>query len=78
MVYYAGNSENKTSHYAIMTGLMALGMMIPGMWSGWLQQIIGYGNFFIWVCICTLPGFLAIFFLKIDPKFGMKKANIKP
>ncbi len=72
MVYYAGNSDFKTTHYAIMTGFMALGMMLPGMWSGWLQELIGYKNFFIWVCISTIPGFLIIPFLKIDPQFGIK------
>ncbi len=73
MVYYATNSEYKTSHYAIMTGLMALGMMIPGMWSGWLQELIGYEKFFIWACLATIPGFIVIYFLEIDPEFGKRK-----
>ncbi len=72
MIYFA-EGKNKTAHYAICTGLMALGMMIPGMLSGWLQEIIGYQNFFIWVMICTIPGFLIIKFLKIDPNFGINK-----
>lgn len=74
MIMFAeGNS--KTAHFAICTGFMALGMMIPGMVSGWLQEIIGYQNFFIWVIICTIPGFFVIKFLKIDPKFGIKKGE---
>jgi len=77
MVYYAGNSDFKTSHYAIMTGFMALGMMLPGMWSGWLQELIGYKNFFIWVCISTIPGFLIIPFLNIAPEFGIKTEKDK-
>jgi PAT family beta-lactamase induction signal transducer AmpG len=52
---------------------MALGMMIPGMLSGWLQECIGYQNFFIWVIICAIPGLLPVLFVKIDPKFGIKK-----
>jgi PAT family beta-lactamase induction signal transducer AmpG len=52
---------------------MALGMMIPGMFSGWLQEIIGYKNFFIWVCLATIPSFLAVKFIKVDPEFGIKK-----
>lgn len=75
MVYYAGSSDFKTSHYAIMTGFMALGMMLPGMWSGWLQELIGYRNFFIWVCISTLPGFCILPFLKVATDFGIKKHN---
>lgn len=72
MIYFsAGNS--KTAHFAICTGLMALGMMIPGMISGWLQEIIGYQNFFIWVMLCTIPGFVILRWLDIDPSFGIKK-----
>lgn len=67
---FIAEGKNKTAHYAIATGFMALGMMLPGMFSGWLQDIIGYQSFFVWVMICTLPGFIIIAFLKIDPEFG--------
>ena len=70
---YISEGEYKTSHYALATGFMALGMMIPGMWSGWLQELIGYRYFFIWICIATIPGFIITYFLKIDPEFGRKK-----
>ena len=69
--------DHKTSHYALATGFMALGMMIPGMFSGWLQSIIGYRHFFIWVCISTIPIFIITKFIKIDPAFG-KKTNQPP
>jgi MFS transporter, PAT family, beta-lactamase induction signal transducer AmpG len=72
MIHFA-DGKSKTAHYAIITGFMALGMMLPGMYSGWLQDIIGYQNFFIWVMICTIPGFLIIRYLKINPAFGIKK-----
>ena len=65
--------EHKTAHYAICTGFMALGMMIPGMFSGFLQESIGYKYFFNWVIFATIPGFILIKFLNIDSKFGMKK-----
>jgi PAT family beta-lactamase induction signal transducer AmpG len=55
----------KTSHYAICTGFMALGMMIPGMMSGRIQEMLGYQSFFIWVIISCLPLFFVIPFLKI-------------
>lgn len=67
------DGEHKTAHYALCTGLMALGMMLPGMVSGWIEDQIGYINFFIWVCLCTLPGFILIPFLKFNPEFGKKK-----
>lgn len=54
----------KTSHYAISTGFMALGMMLPGMASGWIQEQLGYPHFFIWVMLCCLPVFLVLPFLK--------------
>lgn len=56
----------KTSHYAISTGFMALGMMIPGMISGWIQEQIGYQHFFIWVMICCVPLFVVLPFLKYN------------
>ena len=68
--------EHKTAHYAICTGFMALGMMIPGMFSGFLQESIGYKYFFNWVILATIPGLILIKFLKIDSKFGMKREII--
>ncbi len=72
LIYFA-EGENKTAHYAICTGFMALGMMIPGMVSGWIQSIVGYEHFFVWILICALPTFLLLKFLPIDPDFGKKK-----
>jgi len=69
-----GSSAHKTAHYALCTGFMALGMMLPGMWAGWLQARLGYVNFFIWACIATLPSFAAAALIRIDPGFGRKTA----
>ena len=74
---YISEGDHKTSHYAIATGFMALGMMIPGMFSGWLQEIIGYQHFFIWVCIATVPGLIVAKFINIDPGFGRKNEAVK-
>ncbi len=65
--------EYKTIHYAISTGIMALGMMVPAMASGWLQGQLGYQNYFIWVMAMTIPGFIVTALVKIDPEFGKKK-----
>ena len=67
--------QHKTAHYALCTGFMALGMMVPGMFSGWLQETVGYQHFFVWVVISTIPGFLVAALVKIDPEFGKKKAE---
>ena len=64
--------EHKTAHYAICTGFMALGMMIPGMFSGLLQETIGYRYFFNWVLVATIPGLILIKYIKIDSKFGLR------
>ena len=69
---YISEGEFKTAHFAIATGLMALGMMLPGMISGWIQEQVGYLNFFIWVSISTIPAFVITKFVKIDPSFGKK------
>jgi PAT family beta-lactamase induction signal transducer AmpG len=66
------DGEHKTAHYALCTGLMALGMMVPGMWSGKLQEYLGYPHFFIWVCIATIPAFIMAALVRIDPAFGKK------
>ncbi|MGV8136156.1 MAG: AmpG family muropeptide MFS transporter [Mangrovibacterium sp.] len=73
MIYLA-QGKYQTAHYALCTGFMALGMMLPGMISGWIQEFIGYQSFFVWVVICTIPGFVVAPFLKIDPVFGTKKS----
>ena len=48
----------KMAHYAFGSGLMNLGFMIPSMISGWLSDLMGYKEFFIWVLIATIPAFI--------------------
>lgn len=69
---YVAQGPYQTAHYAICTGFMALGMMLPGMIAGWLQEIMGYDWFFIWVCLCTIPGIILAGFLPIPEDFGKK------
>ncbi|MBD3385699.1 MFS transporter [candidate division KSB1 bacterium] len=72
---YVSEGEYKTAHFAITTGFMALGMMLPGMISGWIQEVIGYPNFFLWVLISTIPGFIILKFLPLAPEFGKKESS---
>ncbi len=72
---YVADGESKTSHYSIATGFMALGMMLPGMISGYIQEYLGYGNFFIWVFLATIPGLILSRFLIFPADFG-KKSDI--
>ena len=73
MLFFA-DGPHKTAHFAICTGFMALGMMVPGMWSGWVADLVGYKHFFAWVICSALPGFTLAMLLnrKIDPQFGKK------
>jgi PAT family beta-lactamase induction signal transducer AmpG len=69
---YFSQGEYKTGHYALCTGLMAMGMMLAGLVSGYAQEWLGYELFFIWVCVCTIPGIILIKFLDIPENFGRK------
>lgn len=69
---YFSDGPHRTAHYALCTGFMALGMMIPGLWSGWLVDAIGYKHFFVWVICSAIPGFILALLLKVDPSFGKK------
>ena len=71
---YISRGERQTAHYAICTGFMAMGMMFPGMWSGWLQDQVGYLKFFTIVIAATAPSFLVTAFLPLDAEFGRKRA----
>lgn len=71
MIHIA-RGPHATAHYAICTGIMALGMMVPGMWSGWLQDHIGYRHFFTWVVFATIPSFLVAIAIPLEPEFGRK------
>ena len=71
LIYYS-QGEQRTAHYAICTAFMALGMMLPGMVAGKLQELMGYEHFFIWVMVCCVATFAVTALLKIDPEFGKK------
>ena len=77
LMYYS-EGKYKTAHYAICTGFMALGMMLPGMFAGWIQEYLfagSYRNFFLWVSVCSIVPVIAISLLKINPEYGKKTKN---
>lgn len=63
---YFSKGEFKTSHYAISTGFMAIGLIIPGFISGFLQEMVGYSWLFIISTIATIPGLILIYYLPIN------------
>lgn len=71
LIYYS-QGEHKTSHYALCTALMALSMMIPGLFAGALQEAVGYRMFFIIVVLACSLTYIVTSFLKIDADFGKK------
>lgn len=71
MIYFA-QGKYPTAHFAISTAFMSLGMMLPGMISGYIQEWLGYENFFLWVMLCTSVTFAVSALIKIDPAFGRK------
>src|SRR5947199_4493870 len=75
MIYIA-RGQHSTAHYAICTGFMALGLMLPGMWSGELQKFLGYPHFFIWVMLATIPGFIVTALIPLDREFGRKTSAV--
>jgi len=46
--------------------------MLPGLWSGWLQQSLGYRHFFVWVILATIPSFLVATKIPLSPEFGKR------
>ncbi len=72
MIHIA-RGEHQTAHYAICTGFMALGVMVPGMWSGWLQEQLGYQHFFVWVILATIPSFIVAAKIPLSAEFGRKE-----
>ena len=70
---YISEGEYKTAHYAITTGFMALSMMIPGLFSGYLQEFLGYRMFFIWIFLTMIPGYFIVKRLPVESEFGKRK-----
>ena len=74
MLYFAKGSF-QTSHYAFCTAISYLGLMLPGMVSGWMKDMLGYRTFFIIVMFLCLITFAVTAFIKVDPEFGKKNVE---
>lgn len=84
LIYFC-RGESATSHYAFCTAFMAIGMMVPGMFAGWLHEWLdkydffnlpnsqAFINFFWFVFLTSVITFLSCCFIKIDPEFGKKE-----
>lgn len=65
----------KTAHYALATGLMAAGMSLPGMIAGYMSDTLGYTRFFLFVCLCTIPGIISALAIRkqLPSSFGKEE-----
>lgn len=69
---YFSDGEFKTAHYSLCTAFMALSMMLPGMVAGYIQESLGYTDFFIFVMVCCLVTVGVTLMVKVDPEYGRK------
>ncbi len=69
---YLAQGKHQTSFYAICTGFMTLGLILPGSLAGYPLKWLGYTGFFVWILIATIPSFLVtwIVYRQMDPQFG--------
>ena len=63
MMQQIAPGKHQMAHYAFASGIMNLGVMLPGMLSGYVSDWLGYRNFFIFVLVCTIPAFLITWFV---------------
>jgi PAT family beta-lactamase induction signal transducer AmpG len=72
---YISQGEHQTSFYAICTGIMSLGLIVPGSVAGYPLEWFGYTGFFVWILVATIPSFLATWIAcrSIDPQFGRRR-----
>lgn len=71
---YVSEGEYKTAHYSFCTAFMGLSMMIPGLFAGYIQEALGYKDFFWMVIACCIATIAVTFFAyhKVDPNYGKK------
>lgn len=63
MMQQIAPGKHQMAHYAFASGIMNLGVMLPGMLSGYVSDWLGYRHFFIFVLFCTIPAFLITWFV---------------
>ena len=63
MMQQIAPGKHQMAHYAFASGIMNLGVMLPGMLSGYVSDWLGYRDFFVFVLVCTIPAFLITWFV---------------
>jgi PAT family beta-lactamase induction signal transducer AmpG len=72
---YLARGLHQTSFYAICTGFMTLGLILPGSLAGYPLEWLGYTGFFTWIMVATIPSFVvaAMVYAQLDPQFGRRE-----
>lgn len=63
MMQQIAPGKHQMSHYAFASGIMNLGVMLPGMVSGYVSDFLGYEKFFLYVLLATIPSLLITYFI---------------
>lgn len=74
---YLAQGKHQTSFYAICTGFMTLGLILPASFAGYPLKWLGYTGFFAWIMIATIPSFVValLVYFRMDPRFGRPEAS---
>ena len=75
MMQQVAPGRHQMAHYAFASGIMNLGVMLPGMLSGYFSDHLGYRMFFIVVLACTIPALLITWFVPFTYPDRTKKAK---
>lgn len=64
MMQQIAPGKYQMSHYALASAIMNFGVMLPGMMSGWVWELLGgYQPFFCYILLATIPAFLITYFV---------------
>lgn len=63
MMQQIAPGPHQMSHYAFASGIMNLGVMLPGMMSGYVSDWLGYEKFFLYVLLAAVPSLLMTYFI---------------
>jgi PAT family beta-lactamase induction signal transducer AmpG len=72
LTYFSGG-HFRTIHYSICSGMMATSLMVPGIFSGWLQAELGYHRFFLLVLAVSIVTYIVTALVKIPSEFGKRQ-----
>lgn len=75
MMQQVAPGKHQMAHYAFASGIMNLGVMLPGSVSGFLSDSWGYEKFFIFILFATIPAFFITYFVPFTYPDARKEAS---